>query len=119
MTVRTWEITDSDGSNRRTVTLAQYRAELEAAKQRAAEAFRAAVATVQPWPEPPPCERFLPAHRIVEHPRYPSGRCVECGAEPHEACKDPRMEPWEKDQTEEARADEIAGREQAEYDCER
>lgn len=30
-TARTWEITDLDGSNRRTVTLAQYRAEIDRA----------------------------------------------------------------------------------------
>lgn len=29
---RTWEISDIDGRNRRTVTLAQYRAELDARK---------------------------------------------------------------------------------------
>jgi hypothetical protein len=29
---RTWEITDSDGRNKRTVTLAQYRAEIDARK---------------------------------------------------------------------------------------
>jgi len=44
-TERTWEITDSDGSNKRTVTLAQYRAEIEAASKRAMEVFRAATAT--------------------------------------------------------------------------
>lgn len=32
MAERTWEISDIDGSNKRTVTLAQYRAELDAAK---------------------------------------------------------------------------------------
>jgi hypothetical protein len=31
-TERTWEISDLDGSNKRTVTLAQYRAELDARK---------------------------------------------------------------------------------------
>lgn len=34
-TERTWEISDIDGSNKRTVTLAQYRAELDAAKAKA------------------------------------------------------------------------------------
>ena len=34
-TERTWEISDIDGSNKRRVTLAQYRAELDAAKNRA------------------------------------------------------------------------------------
>lgn len=37
---RTWEIRDIDGSNPRTVTLAQYRAELDAAKVRAMAAAR-------------------------------------------------------------------------------
>jgi hypothetical protein len=32
---RTWEISDIDGSNKRTVTLAEYRAEIEAAKAKA------------------------------------------------------------------------------------
>ncbi len=34
-TERTWEISDLDGSNKRTVTLAQYRTELDAAKLKA------------------------------------------------------------------------------------
>lgn len=38
---KTWIITDLDGSNRRRVTLAQYRVEVEAAKRRA-EAIHAA-----------------------------------------------------------------------------
>lgn len=33
MIERTWTITDPDGSNARTVTLAQYRAELEASRR--------------------------------------------------------------------------------------
>lgn len=33
---RTWEISDIDGKNKRTVTLAQYRSELDAAKARVA-----------------------------------------------------------------------------------
>lgn len=33
MTERTWEISNIDGSNKRTVTLAQYRAEVDAAKR--------------------------------------------------------------------------------------
>lgn len=40
---RTWEISDIDGTNKRTVTLAQYRAEIETAKQRVrpvVDAFR-------------------------------------------------------------------------------
>jgi hypothetical protein len=39
MTERTWEIT---GSNRRTVTLAQYRAEINAAKIKALAIFKKA-----------------------------------------------------------------------------
>jgi hypothetical protein len=39
-------------------------------------------------PEPPPCERSY-AGRTNQHPRFPSGYCVECGAEAHEGCKDP------------------------------
>lgn len=46
-TERTWEITDLDGSNRRTVTLAQYRAELDAAKIKAMAIFNAAKAEMQ------------------------------------------------------------------------
>jgi len=46
-------------------------------------------------PEPPPCE-WNYAGRIHQHPRYPSGHCVECGAEAHEGCKDPRaIGEWE------------------------
>jgi hypothetical protein len=48
MSARTWEIRDQlpDGSwsDKRTVTLAQYRAEIEAAKERAMIAFRASLA---------------------------------------------------------------------------
>jgi hypothetical protein len=36
---RTWEITDLDGSNRRTVTLAQYKAEVAAARKTALAKF--------------------------------------------------------------------------------
>lgn len=39
-------------------------------------------------PEPPPCERSYKGH-IHDHPRFPSGRCVECGADSHEGCKHP------------------------------
>lgn len=39
---RTWEISDIDGSNRRTVTLAQFRAEVDAAKAKAEAIFTAA-----------------------------------------------------------------------------
>ena len=38
---RKWEISDLDGSNKRTVTLEQFRAEVEAAKKRAMEIFNA------------------------------------------------------------------------------
>jgi hypothetical protein len=38
---RVWEIYDIDGSNKRTVTLAQYRAEVDAAKVRAMAVFNA------------------------------------------------------------------------------
>ena len=38
---RTWEISDIDGSNRRTVSLEQYRAELEAAKKTALAKYAA------------------------------------------------------------------------------
>ena len=37
-------------------------------------------------PEPPPCERSY-AGRLHEHPRFPSGDCVECGALCTEGCK--------------------------------
>lgn len=43
---RTWQIADLDGSNRRTVTLAQYRAEVAAASERAKAIFRADVASL-------------------------------------------------------------------------
>lgn len=43
---RTWVISDIDGKNPRTVTLAQYRAELDAAKIRALEIHRRNVLTV-------------------------------------------------------------------------
>ena len=46
MTDRTWTISDIDGRNTRTVTLAQYRAEIEAAKVRALAIHRANVAIV-------------------------------------------------------------------------
>lgn len=38
---RTWQISDIDGSNKRTVTLAQYRAELDARKAMAAKVMDA------------------------------------------------------------------------------
>lgn len=37
---KTWEISDIDGRNKRTVTLEQFRAEVETAKKRALEIFR-------------------------------------------------------------------------------
>ncbi len=40
-TERTWEISDLDGSNKRTVTLAQYRAELDARKPHTAAIMNA------------------------------------------------------------------------------
>ncbi len=43
-TERTWEISDIEGSNKRTVTLAQFRAELEAKKRAAMAKFNADVA---------------------------------------------------------------------------
>lgn len=47
MTERTWEISDIDGANKRTVTLAQYRAEVDAAKAKAEAIHRANVQTVR------------------------------------------------------------------------
>jgi len=44
---RTWEISDLDGTNKRTVTLAQYRAELDAAKTKALAIFRANAESVK------------------------------------------------------------------------
>jgi hypothetical protein len=46
VTERTWEISDIDGSNKRTVTLAQYRAEVDAAKKRAEAIHAANCATI-------------------------------------------------------------------------
>ena len=43
---QTWEISDIDGSNKRVVTLKQYRAELDAAKIRTLAIYRAACARV-------------------------------------------------------------------------
>jgi hypothetical protein len=43
-TERTWEISDIDGRNKRTVTLAQFRAELEARKPHAAAIMDAVLA---------------------------------------------------------------------------
>ena len=44
---RTWEICDIDHGNKRTVTLEQYRAELEAAKKLALENLAKSAAAVQ------------------------------------------------------------------------
>ena len=44
---RKWEISDLDGSNKRTVTLKQFRAELDAAKKRAMEIFNASLLAEQ------------------------------------------------------------------------
>lgn len=41
MTERTWQIADIDGRNKRTVTLAQYRSELDARKAMAAKVMDA------------------------------------------------------------------------------
>lgn len=51
-TERTYEISDIDGSNKRTVTLAQYRAELDAAKAKALAIYRQSVKTVASQPRP-------------------------------------------------------------------
>jgi hypothetical protein len=44
---RTWEISDIDGTNRRRVTLAQFRAELDAAKTKAEAIFAASVCSLK------------------------------------------------------------------------
>ena len=44
---RKWEISDLDGSNKRTFTLKQFRAELDAAKKRAMEIFNASIIAEQ------------------------------------------------------------------------
>lgn len=44
---RTWEIADVDGSNKRRVTLVQYRAEIEAAKVRAMAIYNRNAASVK------------------------------------------------------------------------
>lgn len=44
---QTWTIADIDGKNPRQVTLAQYRAELDAAKAKAEAIYRAQAATVR------------------------------------------------------------------------
>jgi hypothetical protein len=43
MAKRTWQISDIDGSNKRTVTLEQYRAEVDASKRAASEKFQHSV----------------------------------------------------------------------------
>ncbi len=44
---KTWEISDIDGSNKRRVTLAQYRAEVDAAKAKAEAIYAAAAQSVR------------------------------------------------------------------------
>ena len=50
--METWEISDIDGSNKRTVTLAQYRAELEAAKAKAIANYQASMCKVSKERQP-------------------------------------------------------------------
>jgi hypothetical protein len=61
---RTWKIADIDGSNERTVTLAQYRAEIEAAKKLAMETFRVRRprrrSPSQPWRDVPHSDAYEP-----------------------------------------------------------
>ena len=52
-------------------------------------------------PEPPPCELFHGPGRMHLHPRYPSGRCVACGAEPHQGCQYETWLDWERFQRDE------------------
>ena len=52
MREQTWEISDIDGSNKRTVTLAQYRAELEAAKAKAIANYQASMCKVSKERQP-------------------------------------------------------------------
>ncbi len=48
-------------------------------------------------PAPPPCEQFKgPIHL---HPRYPSGKCIDCDAGPHEGCQWHTWQEWEEYQT--------------------
>lgn len=47
----------------------------------------------------PPCERPFPFGGTRQHPRFPSGDCVVCGALCTEGCKHEDYEAWEKDQT--------------------
>ncbi len=46
-TEKTWEISDIDGSNKRRVTFAQFRAEVDAAKAKAEAIFTAAKKSVR------------------------------------------------------------------------
>jgi hypothetical protein len=50
-------------------------------------------------PEPPPCELYYPPERQHQHPRYPSGDCVKCGALCTEGCQYPTAKAWEEFQT--------------------
>jgi len=46
-------------------------------------------------PEPPPCERgYAQSH---QHPRFPSGDCVVCGALCTEGCKHELADDYEGD----------------------
>jgi hypothetical protein len=47
---------------------------------------------------PPPCELSYVGH-LYDHPRYPSGDCVVCGALCTEDCKHPLYIGWEYEQT--------------------
>lgn len=48
---------------------------------------------------PPPCERHFIPGRTYEHPRFPSGDCIVCGALCTEGCKHPDYAGWEYEQT--------------------
>jgi len=53
------------------------------------------IADYELGPMPPPCERGYRG-RIQDHPRFPSGDCVACGALCTEACKHPlAVGEWE------------------------
>jgi hypothetical protein len=44
-------------------------------------------------PAPPPCELSY-ADRVHDHPRFPSGDCVVCGALCTEICKHQNFDAW-------------------------
>ena len=54
---------------------------------------------VQFSPKPPPCEQPYAPGFGHQHPRFPSGDCVICGALCTEGCKHEDFEAWEQDQT--------------------